>query len=143
MKYYYKNLPDKDKEMMNLYNKIYKRDGFIGIIQNLKEAFEKGVVENLNGLYKITIDDSYIDNVIIDALLHPKSSMLKHYKGFICDNSYYFSEEPCDEVEMVNVTKLEDEEFEERTRKALKQVENNPNRKILTIEEFLKYISIN
>jgi hypothetical protein len=44
---------------------------------------------------------------------------------------------------MVNVTKLEDEEFEERTRKALKQVENNPNRKILTLEEFLKYISIN
>ena len=125
------------KEVTNLYNEIYKRDGFIGVIHTLKETFTKGTVENLNGLYKITVDDLFIDNDVIDALLHPKSSMLKHYKGFVCDNIYYFSEEPCDEVEMINISKLEDREFEERTREALNRVENNPNRKKLTKEEFL------
>jgi hypothetical protein len=91
MKYYYKNLPDKEKELVNLYNEVYKRDGFIGVIHTLKETFEKGTIENLNGLYKITVDDLLIGNVMFDALFNPKSSMLKHYKGFICDNSYYFS----------------------------------------------------
>lgn len=138
MKYYYKNFPDKEKEMVGLYNEIYKRDDFIGVIHNLKETFEKGTVENLHGLYKITIDDSSHDNVMIKALLNPKSSMLKHYKGFVCDNIYYFSEEPCDEVEMVNISQLEeDREFERRTREALNRVENNPDRKKMTKEEFL------
>lgn len=137
MKYYYKSLPDKEKEMVNLYNEIYKRDGFLGVIHNLKETFDKGTVENLNGLYKITVDDLFIDNVMVNALFNPKSSMLKHYKGFVYDDSYYFSEEPCDEVEMINITQLEDREFEERTREALNRVENNPNRRKMTKEEFL------
>ena len=139
------NTPDsgmQEKMIIGLYNDIYERDGFIGVIHTLKETFRNGTIENLNGLYKITVDDLFIDNVMVDALIDSKSSMLKHYKGFICDNSYYFSEEPCDEVEMINITQLEDREFEERTRKALKQVEDNPNRKILTAEEFLNYISI-
>lgn len=138
MKYYYKSSPNKEKEVIDLYNQIYQRDGFIGVIQNLKETFEKGMIENINGLYKITVDDSSNDNVMIKALLNPKSSMLKHYKGFVCDNIYYFSEEPCDEVEMVNISQLEeDREFERRTREALNRVENDPNRKIMTKEEFL------
>lgn len=138
MKYYYKSSPNKEKEVIDLYNQIYQRDGFIGVIQNLKETFEKGTIENINGLYKITVDDSSNDNVMIKALLNPKSSMLKHYKGFVCDNIYYFSEEPCDEVEMVNISQLEeDREFERRTREALNRVENDPNRKIMTKEEFL------
>ena len=105
-----KKMSDKEyqeKIILDLYNDIYERDGFTGIIHTLKETFRNGTVENLNGLYRITIDDLFIDNVMVDALLSPKSSMLKHYKGFICDNSYYFSEEPCDEVEMVNITKIE------------------------------------
>lgn len=138
MKYYYKSSPNKEKEVIDLYNQIYQRDGFIGVIQNLKETFEKGMIENINGLYKITVDDSSNDNVMIKALLNPKSSMLKHYKGFVCDNIYYFSEEPCDEVEMVNISQLEeDREFERRTREALNRVENDPNRKKMTKDEFL------
>lgn len=138
MKYYYKSSPNKEKEVIDLYNQIYQRDGFIGVIQNLKETFEKGMIENINGLYKITVDDSFNDNVMIKALLNPKSSMLKHYKGFVCDNIYYFSEEPCDEVEMVNISQLEeDREFERRTREALNRVENDPNRKKMTKDEFL------
>lgn len=143
MKHYYKISPDMIKEIMVLYNKIYAKDGFLGVIQTLRESLTNGTVENINGLYKITVDDSFGNNIVIDALLYPKSLMLQHYKGFVCENIYYFSEDICDEVEMINVTKLEDEEFEERTRKALKQVEDNPNRKILTAEEFLNYISIN
>lgn len=141
MKHYYKNFPDKEKEMVKSYNEIYKRDRFVGIVQNLKETFEKGIIENINGLYKITVDDSSNDNVIIKALLHPESLILKHYKGFVCDNIYYFSEEPCDEVEMVNISQLkEDREFERRTREALNRVENNPDRKRMMKEEFLNIL---
>ena len=102
-----KNSPDKEKEIVKSYNEIYKRDGFIGVIQNLKETFEKGTIEYINGLYKITIGDLLINSFIINALLHSKSLMLKHYKGFVSDDIYYFSEEPYDEVEMVNITKIE------------------------------------
>ena len=140
MKHYYKISPDMKKELMGLYNEIYKRDGFIGVIHTLKESLTKGTIENINGLYKIMVNDSFGNNVIIDALLYPKSYMLQHYKGFVCDNSYYFSEEPCDDVEMINITQLEDREFEERTREALNRVENDPNRKIMTKEEFLDMI---
>lgn len=126
------------KEVTNLYNEIYKRDGFLGVISTLKETLRVGMVENLDGLYKITVGNSSPDNVMVDALINSKSSMLKHYKGFIYDDSYYFSEEPCDEVKMINITQLEDREFEERTREALNRVENDPNRKVMTKDEFLK-----
>ena len=40
--------------------------------------------------------------------------------------------------EMINISKLEeDREFEERTRKALDRVENDPNSKSYSKEEFL------
>lgn len=126
------------KEVTNLYNEIYKRDGFLGVISTLKETLRVGMVENLDGLYKITVGNSSPDNVMVDALINSKSSMLKHYKGFIYDDSYYFSEDPCDEVKMINITQLEDREFEERTREALNRVENDPNRKVMTKDEFLK-----
>lgn len=139
MKYYYKSSPDKEKEVMDLYNQIYQRDGFIGVTQNLNETFEIGTLENIHGLYKITIGDSLLNRVIINALLHPKSSMMKHYKGFVYNDTYYFSEEPCDEVEMINISQLEeDREFERRTREALNRVENDPNHKMMTKDEFLK-----
>ncbi len=147
MKYYYKNFPDNEKEKtyidiveeaVDLYNEIYKEDGFIMVMDILKDTFGSETVENLNGLSKIMVNDAFTANVLIDALLHPKSLMLEHYRGFVYDNIYYFSEEPCDEVEMINISQLkEDEEFEERTRKALSQVENDPNRKKMTKEEFL------
>lgn len=140
MKYFCMSFPDKEKEVIDLCNKIYQRDGFIGVIQNLRETFEIGTVENLNGLYKITVDDSSNDNVMIKALLNPRSSILKNYKGFVCDNIYYFSKEPCDEVEMINISQQleEDREFERRTREALNRVKNDPNRKTMTKDEFLK-----
>lgn len=126
---------------VDLYNEIYKEDGFIMVMDLLNDTFGSGFVENLNGLYKITVNDAFTANVVIDALLNTRSCMFKHYKGFVYDNIYYFSEEPCDEVEMINISQLkEDEEFEERTRKALDRVENDPNRKKMTKEEFLDMI---
>lgn len=123
---------------VDLYNELYKEDGFIMVMDILKDTFGSGFVENLNGLYKITVNDAFTANVVIDALLNTRSCMFKHYKGFVYDRNYYFSEEPCDEVEMINISQLkEDEEFEERTRKALSQIENDPNRKKMTKEEFL------
>ena len=135
-----KKIPDyamQEKIILDLYNDVYKRDGFIGVVHTLKENFRNGTVENLNGLYKITVDDLFIDNVMIEALLNPKSYTIKHYKGFVYNDTYYFSTDPCDDVEMVNISKLEDMEFEERAREALNRVENNPNRKIMTKDEFL------
>lgn len=154
MKYYYKNqlifetenkmsVPVREEERIVLYNEIYKRDGFIGVIQNLKETFIKGTVENINGLYKIAVGDLLYDNVMINTLLHPKSFMLKHYKGFVCNDIYYFSKEPYDGVKMINITQLEEDmEFEERTRMALDRVENDLNRKIMTKDEFVKKMRI-
>ena len=140
-------MPDSDRQekiILDLYNDIYERDGFIGIIHTLKESFRNGTVENLNGLYKITVDDLFIDNVMVDALLHSKSFMLKHFKGFICNKVYYFSEEPCDNVEMINITQLEeDREFEERTREALNRVESDSNRRIMNKKEFIKMLEYN
>lgn len=95
------------KELMVLYNKIYEKDGFLGVIQTLRESLTNGTIENINGVCKITVDDSFVNNIIIDALLHPKSYMLQHYKGFVCDNIYYFSEDIFDKVEMINITKIE------------------------------------
>ncbi len=150
MKYYYKNFPDNEKEKtyidiveeaVDLYNEIYKEDGFIMVMDILEDTFGSGFVENLNGLYKITVNDAFTANVLIDAFLHPKSLMLEHYRGFVYDNIYYFSEEPCDEVEMINISQLkEDEEFEERTRKALDRIEKDPNRISYSKEEFLDMI---
>lgn len=123
---------------VDLYNEIYKEDGFIMVMDILNDTFGSGFVENLNGLYKITVNDAFTANVVIDALLNTRSCMFKHYKGFVYDNIYYFSEEPCDEVEMINISQLkEDEEFEERTRKALDRVENDPNSISYSKEEFL------
>ena len=140
-------MPDSDRQekiILDLYNDIYERDGFIAIIHILKESFRNGTVENINGLYKITVDDLFIDNVMVDALLHPKSFTLKHYKGFIYNNVYYFSEEPCDNVEMINITQLEeDREFEERTREALNRVESDSNRRIMNKKEFIKMLEYN
>lgn len=126
---------------VDLYNEIYKEDGFIMVMDILNDTFGSGFVENLNGLYKITVNDAFTANVVIDALLNTRSCMFKHYKGFVYDNIYYFSEEPCDEVEMINISQLkEDEEFEERTRKALDRVENDPNSISYSKEEFLDMI---
>lgn len=126
---------------VDLYNEIYKEDGFIMVMDILNDTFGSGFVENLNGLYKITVNDAFTANVVIDALLNTRSCMFKHYKGFAYDNIYYFSEEPCDEVEMINISQLkEDEEFEERTRKALDRVENDPNSISYSKEEFLDMI---
>lgn len=126
---------------VDLYNEIYKEDGFIMVMDILNDTFGSGFVENLNGLYKITVNDAFTANVVIDALLNTRSCMFKHYKGFVYDNIYYFSEEPCDEVEMINISQLEeDEEFEERTRKALDRVENDPNSISYSKDEFLDMI---
>ena len=126
---------------VDLYNEIYKEDGFIMVMDILNDTFGSGFVENLNGLYKITVNDAFTANVVIDALLNTRSCMFKHYKGFVYDNIYYFSEEPCDEVEMINISQLkEDEEFEERTRKALDRIENDPNSISYSKEEFLDMI---
>lgn len=126
---------------VDLYNEIYKEDGFIMVMDILKDTFGSETVESLNGLYRITVNDAFTANVLIDALLNTRSCMFKHYKGFVYDNIYYFSEEPCDEVEMINISQLkEDEEFEERTRKALDRVENDPNSISYSKEEFLDMI---
>lgn len=126
---------------VDLYNELYKEDGFIMVMDILKDTFGSGFVENLNGLYRIRVNDAFTANVVIDALLNTRSCMFKHYKGFVYNTDYYFSEEPCDEVEMINISKLEeDREFEERTRKALDRVENDPNSKSYSKEEFLDMI---
>lgn len=95
-----------DDELLyvELFNIIYKKYGFKGVLEEIDDRLEYGKVSEENGLYCITTGGWSDDEELVDCLIHPHSKFHYHYCGYIVGGAFYFCEDKSEmNVEMVKV----------------------------------------
>ncbi len=89
--------------LIDIFNTIYEKYGFIEVIQEVENRLEYGTVKRINGLFRISTAGHSNDEEICYALTHILCKFNKHYCGYIRGGAFYFCEEKYADVEMVRV----------------------------------------
>ena len=71
-------------------NKIYEKEGFDGIIDEVEDTLKYGNVTKKNGLYCITTGGWSEDEFLVNSLISPLSKFHYHYCGYIVGGAFYF-----------------------------------------------------
>ena len=74
-------------------NNIYKKSGFQGVIEYVKDKLEYGTVTEMDNLIRISTGGWSDDEILVDCLISPLSVFHYHYVGYIVGGAFYFDED--------------------------------------------------
>ena len=94
--------------LVDIFNTIYDKYGFKGVIREVEDRLTYGTVKEMNGLVRITTSGYSNDEEICHALNHILCKFNKHYCGYTRGGAFYFCEEKYANVEMVRVINKEE-----------------------------------